>query len=199
MRSSWCRRARVGELPGVERQMRVLTPVSREESDREGRPIDEEDQQAWFRSMWEGKEDEPAQPAEPDTEPAAPEGDAPQDDDDFGDDFDDFAEGQEADDDFGDFDEADETPMAPESQPPVQTQQPDILAGLVSSVQSIVCSQDSRSFVPANTCISAAFEPFHTYRHRHFYSALPRRNIPRFGHSTRPKHTIRYARFCIPL
>ena len=92
--------------------------------------------------MWEGKEEQVAQPTGPELEPgletAPEENDFNDNDDDFGDDFDDFAEGEEADDDFGDFDDADETPMAPEPQPQVKTQQPDFLAGLVSSVQSKV-------------------------------------------------------------
>lgn len=100
--------------------------------------------------MWEGKEEEAIKPTEPEaqatTEPAAEQDETIDNDDDFGDefgdDFDDFAEGQEADDDFGDFDEADATPIAPEPQPTVQPQQPDILAGLVSSVQSNVCSPE---------------------------------------------------------
>lgn len=92
--------------------------------------------------MWEGGEAEKQQTTEPEPEPAAIEEDETnEDDDDFGDDFDDFAEGQEADDDFGDFDDADETPMASEPPPPAQTQQPDLLAGLVSSVQSDLHSQ----------------------------------------------------------
>jgi len=90
--------------------------------------------------MWEGKEEQPAQSteAEPDLATASGENDFNDNDDEFGDDFDDFAEGEEADDDFGDFDDADETPMAPEPQSQVQMQQPDFLAGLVSSVQSNV-------------------------------------------------------------
>jgi len=90
--------------------------------------------------MWEGKEEQAAQPVEPELEmaTASEENDFNDNDDEFGDEFDDFAEGEEADDDFGDFDDADETPMAPEPQPQVQTQQPDFLAGLVSSVQSNV-------------------------------------------------------------
>lgn len=91
--------------------------------------------------MWEGKDEvPPPQPTEPDSVPATEENEFNDNDDEFGDDFDDFAEGQEADDDFGDFDEADETPMAPEPQPAVQVQQPDLLAGLVSSAQSNVHS-----------------------------------------------------------
>ncbi|KAM0719806.1 hypothetical protein Q7P37_003940 [Cladosporium fusiforme] len=111
-----------------------LVPQSegREESDPESRPVSDEDQQTWFRNMWEGKEEETTVPTEPEiqTEVAAEQDAMNNDDDDFGDDFDDFAEGEEADDDFGDFDEADVTPMAPEPQPVVQPQQPDILAGL---------------------------------------------------------------------
>jgi hypothetical protein len=90
--------------------------------------------------MWEGKEEQATQPAETEaataTATATEENEFNDNDDDFGDDFDDFAEGEEADDDFGDFDDADETPLAPEPQPPVQTKQPDFLAGLVSSMQT---------------------------------------------------------------
>ncbi len=86
----------------------------------------EEGRQAWFRSMWEGEQQETK-----DEEEEAANGE-----DDFGDDFDDFAEGGEDDADFGDFDEA-EVPV--QSIPEKQQQQmatppaPDILAGLVSS------------------------------------------------------------------
>jgi len=112
--------------------------------------------------MWEGKEEQAAQPEPAETEQeaeaepaaAAEENDFNDNDDDFGDDFDDFAEGEEADDDFGDFDDVDETPMAPEPQPQVQTQQPDFLAGLVSSVQSNVHYQQ---LFP--TGLTSAFQP----------------------------------------
>jgi hypothetical protein len=146
-RSSWCRRARVGELAVPELPRRALTKAYREGSDSESGPVNEEDQQTWFRNMWEGKEEQAAQPVESEeTSASAPataseENDFNDNDDDFGDDFDDFAEGQEAEDDFGDFDDADETPMAPEPHPQVQTQKPDFLAGLVSSVQSNVYYQ----------------------------------------------------------
>ena len=145
MRSGLYRRARVGELVGPAERRRDLTICCRDESDSEGRPVNEEDQQTWFRNMWEGKEEPVTESAGPELEAEAEaipatEGNDFNDDDDFGDDFDDFAEGQEAEDDFGDFDDADETPMAPEPQPQVQTQQPDFLAGLVSSVQSSICS-----------------------------------------------------------
>jgi hypothetical protein len=124
--------------------------MRREESDSERGPVSEEEQQTWFRNMWEGKEEQQAQvaqPSEPEPEmAAATEENEFNDDDEFGDDFDDFAEGQEADDDFGDFDEADETPMAAEPPSPVQTQQPGLLDGLVSSVQiNFHCQKSSES------------------------------------------------------
>ena len=112
--------------------------------------------------MWEGKDEPAAQPAEPEPVPeatTASEENEFNDDDDFGDDFDDFAEGQEAEDDFGDFDDADETPIAPEPQPQIQTQQPDFLAGLVSSVQSNI---DSLAVVPDH-CFSAVVGFYHTF------------------------------------
>ncbi|SMR51624.1 unnamed protein product [Zymoseptoria tritici ST99CH_3D1] len=89
---------------------------------------DPEDQQAWFRSMWEGK----AVTEQPAPTPDDASNDADQDDDDdFGDDFDEFAEEAE-DDDFGDFDEA--TPSAEAAPPSVPEPQSvstqNILAGL---------------------------------------------------------------------
>ena len=57
-----------------------------------------EDQQAWFRSMWEGRSPEDTMSSQ--EQPSA----AQDNEDDFGDDFDEFAEGGD-DDDFGDFDE----------------------------------------------------------------------------------------------
>lgn len=127
--------------------------------------------------MWEGKEEEPTKPTGKETdiqpEPTAEQGETNDDDDDFGDDFDDFAEGEEADDDFGDFDEADATPMAPEPQPSVQPQQPDILAGLVSSVQSNSCSQRcSYQTQFADMSISATTKPLHDRRTRIVYPAI---------------------------
>lgn len=98
--------------------------------------MSEEERQTWFRNMWEGKEEQQEQTAQPsESEPdavAATDENEFNDDDEFGDDFDDFAEGQEADDDFGDFDEADETPMAAEPPSPAKTQQPGLLDGLPS-------------------------------------------------------------------
>jgi len=110
--------------------------------------VNEEEQQTWFRNMWEGKaerQEQTAQPSEPKPELAAAteEENDFNDGDEFGDDFDDFAEGQEADDDFGDFDEANETPVAAEPQPSIPTQQPGLLAGLVSSVQINACPKKS--------------------------------------------------------
>jgi hypothetical protein len=112
--------------------------------------VSEEEQQTWFRNMWEGKEqqqEQAVQQSDPDPEVAtATEENDFNDDDEFGDDFDDFAEGQEADDDFGDFDEADETPMAAEPQSPPQTKQPGLLDGLVSSLKiNLYCQKLSES------------------------------------------------------
>lgn len=123
--------------------------------------------------MWEGKEEKPTKKeTEIQPEPTAEQGEV-NDDDDFGDDFDDFAEGEEADDDFGDFDEADATPMAPEPQPAVQPHQPDILAGLVSSVQSNSCSQRcSYQTQFADMSISATSQPLHDSRPRIVYPAI---------------------------
>lgn len=110
-----------------------------------GEDESEEGRQAWFRSMWEGDakdaekqggnvwdydEDEPGEEPPPD--------ETEDDEDGFGDDFDDFAEGGEDDGDFGDFGEADDEPT-PQPQPQPQRATipaaPDILAGLVSSMQ----------------------------------------------------------------
>jgi hypothetical protein len=112
--------------------------------------VSEEEQQTWFRNMWEGKEEQQEQTAQPsESEPdavAATDENEFNDDDEFGNDFDDFAEGQEADDDFGDFDEADETPMAAEPPSPAKTQQPGLLDGLVSSVQiNLYCQKSFES------------------------------------------------------
>lgn len=91
-----------------------------------------EDRQAWFRSMWEAKEEEDVPPAETEDNEQNDEAD---DNDDFGDDFDDFAEGGE-DDDFGDFDDEPTTPGVIEANVPEQPLSyslPEQLAGLVSS------------------------------------------------------------------
>lgn len=94
-----------------------------------------EDRQAWFRSMWEGKQedDTPTQETPQTTQSNIPDDDAEDADDDFGDDFDEFAEGGE-DDDFGDFDEPTTPAPVPEQQPQSYSL-PDALAGLVSSHQ----------------------------------------------------------------
>lgn len=105
--------------------------------------VEGDQQQAWFRDMWEGKQQTEAEQAEVETSKQAEqeEADAAQqeddDDDDFGDDFDDFAEEGGDDDDFGDFDEADAdadegvVESAPEA-PSI----PSSLSGLVSSQQN---------------------------------------------------------------
>jgi hypothetical protein len=150
--------------------------------------------------MWEGKEEQAAQPVEPEEASAstpapasAPEeNDFNDNDDDFGDDFDDFAEGQEAEDDFGDFDDADETPMAPEPQPEVQTQKPDFLAGLVSSVQSNVYFQQSS--IMTNPLLSAIIEFHYIIRYRLVNGALSRPHIPRLKTHTHANSTLRYHR-----
>ncbi|KAF2211639.1 hypothetical protein CERZMDRAFT_42677 [Cercospora zeae-maydis SCOH1-5] len=94
---------------------------------------DPENRQEWFRSMWEGSQEQTPTQASTQVDATLP-GDAADDvpddgdddDDDFGDDFDDFAEGGE-DDDFGDFDE----PATPAPLPETQTYSlPDALAGL---------------------------------------------------------------------
>ncbi|EMC98984.1 hypothetical protein BAUCODRAFT_66032 [Baudoinia panamericana UAMH 10762] len=83
--------------------------------------VDPEAQQAWFRSMWEGGKGEALAETQP------------QEDDDLGADFDDFNEGDG--DDFGDFDEAEDATPQQETYPATQPAPPDILAGLVSSLQ----------------------------------------------------------------
>ena len=110
------------------------------------RPVDPEQQQAWFRSMWEStptreKEEKEAvdaqQPQHEAEELDQGDGEDAGNGDGFGDDFDDFNEGGGDDDDFGDFDEAEEADTSVVKEPPVQPAQPaappDILAGLVSS------------------------------------------------------------------
>ncbi|KAK0327321.1 hypothetical protein LTR82_002084 [Friedmanniomyces endolithicus] len=99
----------------------------------EDHEVDPEQQQAWFRSMWEGKQDqgEHPQPTEDEAETNADgeEHEAYED----GDDFDDFNEGV-GEDDFGDFDEAEEAESTPIAEapthPPHPAAPPDILAGL---------------------------------------------------------------------
>lgn len=120
----------VGELACRSLRRQWLMKVCRGQ---DNQPVDEEQRQAWFRSMWEGK---PAE-AGPDAAVADEQATQADDDDAFGDDFDDFNEG-DGDDDFGDFDEAGEEEAAettaeqpaPAAQPPA----PDPLAGLVSSL-----------------------------------------------------------------
>ena len=90
----------------------------------------EEGRQAWFRSMWEGDQEEQQEQVE-DSRPDAGE------EDDFGDDFDEFAEGGEADEDFGDFDEADDEPQPSQPPPSQLPTTPDILKGLVSRIPSL--------------------------------------------------------------
>lgn len=89
--------------------------------------LDEEQRQAWFRSMWESRGGSQQQQAQTGRDEGG-EG--------SGDDFDDFNIGDE--DDFGDFDEAAEgeqpTPLAEHPPPPSFHPPPltDVLAGLVS-------------------------------------------------------------------
>ncbi|CAK1356810.1 hypothetical protein CB0940_11984 [Cercospora beticola] len=132
-----------GEVEGTEAHAKRLADATPDEV-RAASPIaasgenghdqveqDPENRQAWFRSMWEGNQDQQETPTQASTkmdanlqEDAAE--DVPDDEDDFGDDFDDFAEGGE-DDDFGDFDE----PATPAPVPETQTYSlPDSLAGL---------------------------------------------------------------------
>ena len=89
----------------------------------------DEERQAWCRSMWEGVEDtQPEGQGQEDDEVQEEDGEA------MGDDFDDFAEGDN-DEDFGDFDDVEQlTPMPTQPQPPPTdfNPPPDILAGLVS-------------------------------------------------------------------
>jgi hypothetical protein len=133
------------DIPGYADRSRRSQPTS-EDAQIERDP---EDQQAWFRSMWEGKAavEQPValqddadkvavEDADQDEDDFGDDQDA-QNDDDFGDDFDEFAEEAE-DDDFGDFDDA--TPAAevpPPSVPPLQdTSSQNIFAGLVSSLST---------------------------------------------------------------
>ena len=104
--------------------------------------VDPEQRQAWFRSMWEGGQDQLPErtrhaQAETVTQPEESQEDANEDDG-FGDDFDEeFQEGGE--DDFGDFDAAEEAEDPSEPQPAQLSQQsrvPSILSSLVSSVQN---------------------------------------------------------------
>lgn len=99
--------------------------------------VDGDQQQAWFRDMWEGKaQEEPSHTKPADNEDPAAENTNDDDDDDFGDDFDEFAEEGGDDDDFGDFDEADadEPPaVADNAQQSAQQTIHTSLAGLVSS------------------------------------------------------------------
>ncbi|WPH03274.1 Hypothetical protein R9X50_00615100 [Acrodontium crateriforme] len=97
--------------------------------------MNSDDQQAWFRSMWEGKNVESAEQSQSKTESIPADGGADNDDDDddddgFGDDFDEFAEEGGDDDDFGDFDEAEDAPMEPTIPVVSQPAVPDILANL---------------------------------------------------------------------
>ncbi len=109
--------------------------------------MDPEQQQAWFRSMWEGKQDqgEHLQPTKDEAEPDA-DGEEHEADED-GDDFDDFNEGG-GEDDFGDFDEAEEAESTPTAEapthPPHPAAPPDILAGLVSSMPN-----SKRAYLPS--------------------------------------------------
>lgn len=91
--------------------------------------MNDEDRQAWFRNMWEGKRDEPQPPI--DGAPPVDHDDEEEDDDDVGDDFEAFVE-EGGDDDFGDFDEADETPM-PEPQPSTAPSEPTTFGSLVGT------------------------------------------------------------------
>lgn len=104
---------------------------------------EDEDEEGWLRSTWEGKVQERSLPAqEREVEPEETETDDDNDDDgdDFGDDFDEFAEGEEHND-FGDFDEPQKAAAEP---PPIPTT-PSILAGLVSSSHPIptTCSRSA--------------------------------------------------------
>lgn len=94
-----------------------------------------DDQQAWFRSMWEGKEknsEAEEQHEEQDKSIPAENGEAG--DGDFGDDFDEFAEEGGDDDDFGDFDEAEDAPVERSIPAVSQPAVPDVLADLVSAL-----------------------------------------------------------------
>ncbi|KAK0252327.1 hypothetical protein B0A54_14126 [Friedmanniomyces endolithicus] len=99
----------------------------------EDHEVDPEQQQAWFRSMWEGKQDqgERVQPTKDEAETNAD--DEEHEADENGDDFDDFNEGG-GEDDFGDFDEAEEAESTPIAEAPSHPSHPpappDILAGL---------------------------------------------------------------------
>ncbi|KAF2765480.1 hypothetical protein EJ03DRAFT_369131 [Teratosphaeria nubilosa] len=123
----------------------------------------DESRQAWFRSMWEGGQEQP-----PDADADA---DAEnEDNDDFGDDFDEFNEAGGEDDDFGDFDEAGDgdgdgdgeaTPMAaqPRTQLPTTTL-PDVLAGLPPlDLSNLSPSETQESITPYITTIFPTAQP----------------------------------------
>lgn len=94
-----------------------------------------EDQQSWFRGMWEGAR--PSSPSNDGKETAERSNDDHDNaDGEMDDDFDDFAEGN-ADDDFGDFDEADET-EEPIAEPSLSSSLPLMSASSPSLVSSIV-------------------------------------------------------------
>lgn len=138
---------------------------------------DPDNRQAWFRSMWEGNQDQQETPTQASTNmDADSQGDAaedvPDDEDDFGDDFDDFAEGGE-DDDFGDFDES----ATPAPVPETQTYSlPDSLAGLVSALQDRIHSNHVLIINSAQSRLSARHICLRSPR-RHF--TLPRPHFPR--------------------
>nr|POE69073.1 uncharacterized protein c8e11.05c [Quercus suber] len=85
--------------------------------------LGQDEQQAWFRSMWNGKGEDAAEIRHDETDNADDEND------DFGDDFDDFAE-EGGEDDFGDFDKAEDTAAEAPQEPPSQPPTPAPLAGL---------------------------------------------------------------------
>ncbi|KAH9826623.1 hypothetical protein Tdes44962_MAKER10027, partial [Teratosphaeria destructans] len=115
----------------------------------------DESRQAWFRSMWEGGEEQPPE-ADADVES--------EDHDDFGDEFDDFNEGGGQDDDFGDFDEAGDgeaTPMAPEPKTQLPTATlPDVLAGLPPlDLSNLSTSETQESIAPYISAIFPTAQP----------------------------------------
>ncbi|KAK6392615.1 hypothetical protein LTR65_003388 [Meristemomyces frigidus] len=143
-------------------------------------PVDEEQRQAWFRSMWEEEKGE-RNAAPPDeaalAQPEEEEAGQADDDDAFGDDFDDFNEGGGGDDDdFGDFDEAEaaveEEPAAEEPPPAAQPVAPDVLAGLVTISPYIT------AILPPTTTTTTDHQPTPGPPPKQQYTTLPPLNLP---------------------
>ncbi|KAK4555891.1 hypothetical protein LTR86_007111 [Recurvomyces mirabilis] len=114
----------------------------------------DEQQGAWLKSVWEGKQGGPTSKSEDQDEAEEDE------DEGFGDDFDDFNEGG-GDDDFGDFDEADEAEA--ETEEPQHKKQPaipDILAGLPPlNLSNLTRTQRQEALTPYLTAIFPTSPP----------------------------------------